>query len=96
MIRSFGAAATEDLFNGVDSRFARRLPRSIWSVIHRKLDLLNAAHALGDLRAAPANRLEALKGALAGKYSIRVNDQYRLTFRFEHGNADDVICEDYH
>ncbi len=58
--------------------------------------MLNAATVLGDLRSPPGNRLEALHGDLAGRYSIRVNDQYRITFRFEGGNAHDVVCEDYH
>lgn len=84
------------MFNGVDSRFARRFPRAIWKVVHRKLDLLNAASALVDLRAPPGNRLEALKGDLVGRYSMRVNDQYRITFRFSAGDAYEVICEDYH
>lgn len=96
MIRSFGDAGTADVFNGVPSRFARRYPQTIWKVIHRKLDMLNAATVLGDLRSPPGNRLEALHGDLAGRYSIRVNDQYRITFRFEGGNAHDVVCEDYH
>ena len=96
MIQSFGDVTTEDLFHGRDSRHARRLPRSLWPVIQRKLDMLHAAHVLGDLRAPPGNRLEALRGEQAGRYSIRVNDQYRVTFRFEDGNAHDVVCEDYH
>jgi proteic killer suppression protein len=96
VIQSFGDAATEDVFHGRDSRAARRLPSAIWPVIRRKLDMVNAARALGDLRAPPGNRLEALKGDRAGTYSIRVNDQYRVTFRFEAGSAYDVICEDYH
>ena len=58
--------------------------------------MVRAAHTLADLRAPPGNRLEALKGDRAGKHSIRVNDQYRITFRFEDGNAFDVVCEDYH
>ena len=95
MIQSFGDAATEDVFHGRDSRAARRLRRAIWPIIRRKLDVVNAAHALGDLRAPPGNRLEALKGDRGG-HSIRVNDQYRITFRFEDGDAYDVICEDYH
>lgn len=96
MIQSFGDMATEDVFNGRDSRSARRLPRTIWPVIRRKLDIVNAAHVVGDLQAPPGNRLEALKGDRARRYSLRVNDQYRITFRFEHGNAYDVTCEDYH
>lgn len=58
--------------------------------------MLSAAITLGDLSSPPGNRLEALKGNMAGRYSIRVNDQYRITFRFEGGNAYEVICEDYH
>jgi proteic killer suppression protein len=58
--------------------------------------MLNAATVLGDLRSPLGNRLETLHGDLAGRYSIRVNDQYRITFRFEGGNAHDVVCEDYH
>jgi toxin HigB-1 len=94
--RSFGDAATADVFNGVASRFAWRFPQTIWKVIHRKLDMLNAATVLGDLRSPPGDRLETLHGDLAGRYSIRVNDQYRITFRFEGGDAHDVVCEDYH
>ena len=75
---------------------ARRLPVFLWPVIRRKLDMVNAAHLIGDLRAPPGNRLEQLRGDRAGLYSIRVNDQYRITFRFEDGNAYDVVCEDYH
>ena len=96
VIQSFGDPATEDLFHGRDSRAARRLPRAIWPIIRRKLDMVNAAHTVGDLRAPPGNRLEALKGEQAGSYSVRVNDQYRITFRFEDGNASGVTCEDYH
>ena len=96
MIRSFGDSATEDVFHGRDSRAARRLPWAIWPVIRRKLDMVNAAHDLSDLASPPGNRLEALKGERAGTYSIRVNNQYRIVFRFEDGAAYDVTCEDYH
>jgi plasmid maintenance system killer protein len=57
---------------------------------------VDAAHLLGDLRSPPGNRLESVKGDLLGAYSIRVNDQYRVTFEFEDGNAFNVTCEDYH
>jgi proteic killer suppression protein len=96
VIRSFGDAATEDVFYGVDSKAARRLPRAIWPVIRRKLDLLMATRSLLDLRIPPGNRLESLRGDQAGRHSIRVNDQYRITFRFEVGGAREVRCEDYH
>jgi toxin HigB-1 len=96
MILSFGHRGTEDIFNGVNSRAARSLPQALWRIIQRKLDMLNAAHEIGDLRAPPGNRLEPLRGSRAGSYSIRVNDQYRITFRFEGGDAYEVRCEDYH
>ncbi|MGI8553898.1 MAG: type II toxin-antitoxin system RelE/ParE family toxin [Dehalococcoidia bacterium] len=83
------------MFSGRDSRAARRLPHDIWPVIRRKLDMIGAAQAVGDLGAPPGNRLEALKGDRAGRYSIRVNDQFRITFRFGNGKAYDVTSEDY-
>jgi proteic killer suppression protein len=64
--------------------------------VRRKLDLLNAARSVKVLRTPPGNRLEALKGDRKGSFSIRVNDQYRITFRFEGEDAHDVRCEDYH
>jgi proteic killer suppression protein len=76
---------------------ARRLPKAIWPVIRRKLDAVHRAKTLADLRLPAGNRLEALKGDRAGTHSVRVNDQFRLTFRFEEdGHAYDVACEDYH
>jgi proteic killer suppression protein len=96
LIRSFGDAATSDVFYGEDSRVARRLPKELWPLIRRKLDALHAAHALSDLRVPPGNRLEALRGGQAGRYSIRVNEKYRVTFQFENGHASEVRCEDYH
>ncbi len=96
MIASFGDAATEDLFHGVNTKAARSIDRAIWPVVRWKLDLVNAAASLEDLRVAPGNRLEALRGDQKGRYSIRVNDQYRVTFRFEHATAHAVRCEDYH
>ena len=96
MIGSFGDRATEDVFHGTNSKQARRLPKQIWVLVRRKLDLLNAAHRLEDLRVPLGNRLEALRGDLKGFYSIRVNDQYRIIFRFEEGRAYEVKCEDYH
>lgn len=96
MIRSFGDRATEDVFHGEDSRLARRLPKELWGLIRRKLDAVHAAAALSDLRVPPGNRLEALRGDQSGRQSIRVNDQFRITFRFEAGHAWEVRCEDYH
>lgn len=96
MIRSFSDRATEDVFYGEDSKRARRLPKTLWSLIRRKLDVMQSATCLEDLRTPPGNRLEALKSDQAGRHSIRVNEQYRITFRFESGDAWEVRCEDYH
>lgn len=96
MIRSFADAGTADLFEGRTTKAARAFPAALHRLIVRKLDRLNAAAGLQDLVDPPGNRLHALRGSLPGRYSIRVNDQYRITFRFEQGHAHDVRCEDYH
>jgi proteic killer suppression protein len=93
MIKSFGNAETELVWTG---SFARRLPQDIQGVARRKLRMLNNATSLNDLRAPPANRLEALKGSRAGQYSIRVNDQWRVCFKWRDGNAEGVELVDYH
>ncbi len=93
MIRSFACRETERLFS--DER-SRRFPPSIERVARRKLLLLNQARRLDDLRAPPGNRLELLKGNRAGQHSIRVNDQWRLCFRWEGEDAFDVEIVDYH
>ncbi|MCC6499754.1 MAG: type II toxin-antitoxin system RelE/ParE family toxin [Anaerolineales bacterium] len=94
-VHSFGDAATEDLFHNRKTSRVRRFPPDIVKVALRKLDVLNGAHRLDDLRSPPANRLEALKGNLTGFHSIRVNDQWRLVFRWEDG-VHDVSLTDYH
>lgn len=94
MIRSFGDSATADLFHGRVTRAARAL-KAIEPVAVRKLDMINAAKALQDLRVPPGNRLETLKGDLEGFYSIRINDQFRIVFRWADG-AHDVRITDYH
>jgi proteic killer suppression protein len=96
VIQSFGDETTADLFRERNTRFARRIPRDIWRVVQRKLLLLDAAGRLEDLMIPAGNRLERLKGQQAGRHSIRVNDQYRVTFRWENGNAYEVLVEDYH
>ena len=93
MISSFKDKETERIWRG---EFSRRLPREIQEVARRKLRMLNAAHGLQDLRIPPANRLEALKGSRLGQHSIRINDQWRICFRFSVGNASDVEIVDYH
>ena len=94
-IQSFQDSATADLYHGRNTSRVRRFPNDILRVALRKLDILNAAHKLDDLRSPPANRLEALKGDLAGFHSIRVNDQWRIIFHWASG-AQDVALVDYH
>jgi proteic killer suppression protein len=96
MILDFGDQTTEDLFNGINSKAARRVPVSLWPIAVRKLDMLNAAKELRDLQSPPGNRLEKLKRSPAGFRSIRVNDQFRISFRWLDGNARDVRITDYH
>ena len=96
MIISFSDTATADLYHGRKTKEVRRFPPDIIKAAGRKLDVLNAAHQLIDLRSPPGNRLEALKGDLQGFYSIRVNDQWRVIFRWVEGGATDVALVDYH
>jgi proteic killer suppression protein len=96
VIVSFADRTTEDIFHGRDTKAARRLPVTLWTRIQNKLDMLNAAFSLHDLRTPPSNRLEKLRSDLEGFYSIRVNEQYRIVFRFEEGDCRDVRCTDYH
>ena len=87
---SFGDRLTEEMFHGTASKRAKRLDRGLARSALRKLDMLNAAHALDDLRSPPGNRLEALSGDLAGFHSIRVNQQWRLIFQWKEGGCSDV------
>jgi len=96
MIASFGDRATEDLYHGRKSKYARRFPPDVLSVALRKLDVLNAAHDLRDLMVPPGNRLETLRGDLKGYQSIRINEQWRIVFRWTSGEAHEVRIADYH
>ena len=97
MILSFRDRGTEDVFHGRDTKAARRAcPLGRWPMARRKLDLLNAAATLNDLRVPPANRLEALKGDRRGQHSIRVNDQYRVCFVWTPEGPAQVELTDYH
>jgi len=96
VITGFGDKATKDVYNGVASREARSIPKELWPIARRKLDMINVANELKDLQAPPSNRLERLKGKLSGFWSIRINDQFRVVFRFEPGSASDVEIVDYH
>jgi toxin HigB-1 len=93
MIASFADRETAIVWDGHRSR---RLPPDIQGSALRKLRLLNNAQRLGDLRVPPANRLEALKADRSGQHSIRINDQWRICFRWNDGNAFDVEITDYH
>jgi proteic killer suppression protein len=97
VIESFADKATEDIFNGVNSIEARRrLPRDLWRVAFRKLDQIDSAVQLDDLRVPPGNRLELLKGDRSGQQSIRINDQFRICFKWTDAGATMVEVVDYH
>jgi proteic killer suppression protein len=97
MISSFANAGTEDIFDGENSASARKLlPRELWRIAFRKLDQIDAAVSLDDLRVPPGNRLELLKAGRAGSYSIRINDQYRICFAWTANGAENVEIVDYH
>ena len=97
MIQSFHDQASQDIFNGISTRLARRtLPQNLWRVAQRKLDQLDAAETLSDLRVPPGNRLEALHRDRSGQHSIRINDQYRICFRWTDHGPEEVEVVDYH
>ena len=93
MIKSFADSETEKVFK---RQFSKKFPGDIQSVALRKLRMLNNAHAIDDLRSPPVNRLEKLSGDREGQHSIRVNDQYRVCFVWDSGDAHDVEIVDYH
>jgi len=93
MIRSFACKETEKLFHG---RFSTRLPQDVQRIAQRKLKQLNAAATLDFIRVPPGNRLEQLYGNRAGQWSIRINDQWRICFRWDVGNVFDAEITDYH
>lgn len=97
MIQSFRDRATEDIFNGRRTKQARRtLPQSLWRIAARKLDQLDSVVTLDELRIPPGNRLEALSGSRRGQHSLRINDQYRVCFRWTQLGPGDVEIVDYH
>ncbi len=96
MIESFGNRLAEDLFHDRTTKEVRRFPPELKRAARRKLLYLHDAAELVDLRTPPGNRLEAMKGRLAGFHSIRINDQWRILFRWETGTAKDVQVVDYH
>lgn len=97
MAIEFRNRGTEDVFNGVDSKAARKLvPPERVERAREKLFLIDDAEVIQDLRVPPGNRLEALKGDRKGQYSVRINDQYRVCFRWTDHGARDVEIVDYH
>ena len=92
MILGFQDETTRDIYDGLDSKKARRIPKDLWPLVRRKLDQLNRAAQIEDMKAPPNNRLMKFGNG----YKIRVNDQFRITFTFSKGNADNVLISDTH
>jgi len=97
MIRSFKDRGTEDIFNGLSSKSARRTcPQSIWKIARRKLDQIDSVENLDELSIPPGNRLEALSGDRSGQHGIRINDRYRFCFAWTETGPLEVEIVDYH
>lgn len=96
MIRTLADDTTRDIWNGVNTKAARRIPRDLWPIVQRKLDQIDAVTRLDDLKVPPGNRLHALTGDRRGWHAVRVNDQYRIVFRFDGTDAFEVRCTNYH
>ena len=97
MIQKYKNKGTEDIFNGINTKEARKTcPRSLWQAASRKLDQLDSVKFLDELRIPPGNRLEALSGNREGEYSIRINDQYRICSKWTEVGPDLVEITDYH
>jgi proteic killer suppression protein len=97
VIKSFKIRGVEDIFNGINSREARRTcPLTLWQVASRKLDQLDSAESLNDLMIPIGNHLENLKGDREGQNSIRINDQYRICFIWTSNGPEQVEITDYH
>ena len=93
MIKSFGDSEPEKIWEG---SYSGKLPNEMQRIARSKLRIINNAYSINDLRIPPANRLKKLKGSLEGKYSIRINRQWRITFQWTNQNAEQVKIEDYH
>ncbi|HEY9712285.1 MAG TPA: type II toxin-antitoxin system RelE/ParE family toxin [Chroococcales cyanobacterium] len=96
MIQSFGNDLTAKIFSGQKDKETARFPQDVLTSARRKLDMIEFATLLQDLAMPPGNRLEKLKGALEGSYSIRINDQWRIVFQWQDDGAHDVRIIDYH
>jgi len=93
VIKSFGGKETEKIWNGIQSR---KFPPEIQNTARRKLRMINNSQNINDLRVPPANHLEKLSGNYSGFHSIRINDQWRIIFKWENDNAFEVEIVDYH
>ena len=97
MIASFKNQATEDIFNGVNSKIARKIcPQTIWRIASRKMDQLDSVESLEELKIPPGNRLESLSGDRYSEFSIRINEQYRICFIWSELGPSGVEIVDYH
>lgn len=97
MILSFRDSGTEDIFDGRDTKAARAIcPSNLWRVARKRLELLDRAEDLADLRVPPGNRLEGLRGDRQGQHSVRINDRYRICFEWREAGPAHVEIVDYH
>jgi proteic killer suppression protein len=96
MIRTFVDKTAQDIYNGINSRYSRKISSELHGKIQRLLDKINAVVEVETLRIPPSNHLERLSGKLKDFWSIRINNQWRIVFRWEKGDAIDVSIIDYH
>lgn len=96
MIKTLASKVTEDIYNGKNSRYARRVPKELHGKICRLLDQINAITQIKTLRMPPSNNLEKLKGTLSDYWSLRINNRWRIIFKWKENNAYDVEVVDYH
>jgi len=96
LIKSCQDKTTQDIYDGINTKAARKVPRGIHRRAKLLLDVLDSAHAVTDMASPPGTRLEKLKGDLAGFYSVRINDQWRIIFKFHDGDVYEVRITDYH
>lgn len=96
MIKSFGDKTAQDVYHGINSRYARKLLRALHPKAQRLFDQINAALSLEFLRIPPGNRLKKLTGDLEGRWSLRINDQWRIVFCWEGNDAFEVKIIEYH
>ena len=97
MIQSFRNQETDDVFNGRNTKGARKVfPQSLWKIASRKLDQLDSVKFLDELRVPPGNKFEVLTGDRKGQYSIRINNQYRICFKWKKSGPEEVEIVDYH